>query len=54
MSLPVTKSIFQNASSYIYKRTIVMNIPNLIKIAPVVFAVALDTDAKTDIDTPIF
>src|SRR5436190_23476555 len=51
LKVPFIFGIFQNPSSYIYKSPIDINIPNLIKIEPVVFAVARDTDIHTDRQT---
>src|SRR5436190_18734097 len=45
--VPFIFGIFQNPSSCIYKSPIDINIPNLNKIEPVVFAVARDTDIQT-------
>src|SRR5436190_12622878 len=53
LKVPFIFGIFQNPSSCIYKSPIDINIPNLIKIEPVVFALARDTDIQTDRQTYI-
>src|SRR5436190_723890 len=47
LKVPFIFGIFQNPSSCIYKSPIDINIPNLIQIKPVLFAVARDTDIHT-------